>query len=159
MALESDPTMLKPIEVIARLLAERQEWSQLEGAYEKMIARVQTAPDDKIKREVTCELYRQLGLLRRDHLEDFTLSLEAFERSIAIKGDINARVIAAELAKRIGNSERAIVHLQAIARLDPSRVAVFHELFEEFQKQRRPDQAYSASCVTTFLGAADAREK
>jgi tetratricopeptide (TPR) repeat protein len=159
LALDSDPTMLKPLEIVARLLAERQEWSQLERAYEKMIARVQVAPDAQIKREVTFELYRQLGLLRRDHLEDFALSLEAFERSIAIKQDVTTRLIAADLAKRIGNSDRAIVHLQAVARLDPSRVATFHDLFEEFQRQRRPDQAYCASCVTVFVGAAEARER
>jgi hypothetical protein len=43
--------------------------------------------------------------------------------------------------------------------LDPARVATFHELFESFQKLRRPDQAYQAASVTMFLRQADARER
>src|SRR5262249_7075549 len=40
LALESDPTMLEPLAVLARVLADRQEWIQLEQAYRRMQGRV-----------------------------------------------------------------------------------------------------------------------
>jgi hypothetical protein len=43
--------------------------------------------------------------------------------------------------------------------IDPARMATYHELFEAFQKLRRPDLAFQAASVTMFLRQADARER
>ena len=159
-ALESDPAMLEPLALVARVLADRQEWSQLEQAYRRMLERVERIPRGAVRTEVTWELCRRLGVLFREHLEDPSLALDAFEDAVHEKpADLPTRLTAADLARSIGKHDRAAVHLEVAASLDPARVATFHELFEVFQKLRRPDQAYEAACVTMFLRQADARER
>lgn len=159
-ALAADPSMLEPLAVIARFFAERQEWSELEQAYRRMLDRAPRIPDAAVRSQVTWELCRLLGTLFRDHLEDPALALDAFEDAVSEKPrEIQSRLIAAELARSIGANDRAAVHLQAAAMLDPSRLSTFHQLFELFQKLRRPDQAYSAACVTMSGRKAESRER
>ena len=125
-----------------------------------MLERAPHIPEDDVRVEVTWELCRRLGTLFRDHIEDPALALDAFEDAIEAKpDDVATRMTAASLARQINAPERAVPHLQALAALDPGRVETFHELFELFQRLRRPDQAFTAACVTTHLGAADPRER
>ncbi|APR76116.1 Gluconokinase [Minicystis rosea] len=159
-ALESDPTMLEPLAVIARVLADKQEWSELEQAYRRMLDRVEHTPEGPTRTEVTWELCRRLGNTFRDHLDDPALALDAFEDAVNAKpNDLATRLTTAEIARSLGKNDRAVAHLETAAALDPSRVATFHDLFECFQKLRRPDQAFQAASVSMFLRQADARER
>jgi tetratricopeptide (TPR) repeat protein len=99
-------------------------------------------------------------MLFRDHLEDPSSALEAFEGAVAERpDDVPGRLSAASLARTAGRLERAAAHLQAAAVLDPGNVQVFHDLFDTFQKLRRVDQAWSAASVSVYLGAAETRER
>lgn len=159
-ALESDPTMLEPLAVVARVLADRQEWSELEQAYRRMLDRVDHTPEGPVRAEVTWELCRRLGFMFRDHLDDPGLALDALEDAVHAKPlDLQTRLTAAELARSLGKNDRAAVHLEAAAGIDPGRAATYHDLFESFQKLRRPDQAYQAAAVTMHLRQADTRER
>jgi tetratricopeptide (TPR) repeat protein len=159
-ALAADPSMLEPLAVIARFFADRQEWSELELAYRRMLERAPRIPDPVTRSQVTWELCRLLGTLFRDHLEDPALALDAFEDAVSEKPrEIQSRLTAAELARSIGAFDRAAVHLQAAAAIEPSRLATFHQLFDLFQKLRLPDQAYSAACITMIGRKAESRER
>jgi tetratricopeptide (TPR) repeat protein len=160
LALESDPTMLEPLALVARVLAERQEWSELEKAYRRMLDRMDAVPQGPVRRDVTFELCKRLGLLFRDHLEDPALGLDAFEDALHAKpGDLATVLTTAELARSLGELDRAAQHLAQAAALDPRRLATYHELFDLFQKLRRPDQAFQAATVTVHLGQAESRER
>jgi tetratricopeptide (TPR) repeat protein len=160
LALESDPSMLEPLALVAKLLAERQEWSELERAYRRMLDRAPRIAKADVRSEVTWELCRRLGLLFRDHLDDPVLALDAFDDSVAEKPtDLTGRLTAADLAFSTGQLARAAVHLQVVAVQQPTRVQTFHDLFEAFQKLRRPDQAYCAASVTMHMKEAEPRER
>ena len=160
LALESDPTMLEPLALVARVLADRQEWSQLEQAYRRMLNRVDAIADGPARRDVTFELCRRLGLLFRDHLEDPGLGLDAFEDAVHAKPkDLPMVLTTAELARSLGKYDRAAHHLAEAAALEPRRAATYHDLFDAFQKLRRPDQAFQAASVTVLLGKAESRER
>ncbi|WP_437668652.1 tetratricopeptide repeat protein [Sorangium sp. So ce131] len=159
-ALDADPTLLDPLALIAILLAARQEWGELELVYRRMLDRAQRIADPRTRSDVTWEVCRRLGLLFRDHLEDPGSALDAFEGAVAERpDDIPGRLSAASLARSAGRFERAAAHLQAAAVLDPGNVQVFHDLFDTFQKLRRPDQSWAAASVAVYLGAAEARER
>jgi tetratricopeptide (TPR) repeat protein len=159
-ALENAPSELEPLAIVARILAERQEWSELERSYRKMLERAPRIGDEATRSEVTFELCRRLGLLYRDHLEDPALALDAFEDGIEEKPrDVSARLVAAELARAVGKHDRVALHLQAVAMLEPARLATYHELFDAFQKLSRPDQSFAAASVMTLVKAAEARER
>jgi len=159
-ALESDPTMLEPLEIVASILADRQEWGQLELAYRRMLERIERFPKGAVRSEVTWELCRRIGLLYRDHLEDPALALDAFADALEAKpDDLSGHVIAADLARSTGKLEVAATHLAAVAALEPRRDRVFLELFEVFQRIRRLDEAYCAASVSMHLGNADDRQR
>ena len=159
-ALDSDPTFLEPLDRIERLLEERQEWSELEQVYRRMIERLELAPKGQARADVTWDICRRLAFLYRDHLEDPAAALEAFEDAIGQKPeDFDSYHVAAELARTTGNLERAAHHLQSLVALDPTTVSTYHDLFEVFQKLKKPDQAYGVACVTMHLKSADARER
>ncbi|WP_437475569.1 hypothetical protein WME75_23565 [Sorangium sp. So ce1014] len=159
-ALDADPTFLDPLALIAILLSARQEWGELELAYRRMLDRAQRIPGLRVRSDVTWELCRRLGMLFRDHLEDPSSALEAFEGAVAERpDDVPGRLSAASLARSAGRIERAAAHLQAAAVLDPGNVQVFHDLFDTFQKLRRVDQAWAAASVAVYLGAAEERER
>ncbi|XXX71875.1 tetratricopeptide repeat protein [Sorangium sp. So ce134] len=159
-ALDADPTFLDPLALIAILLSARQEWGELELAYRRMLDRAQRIADPRVRSDVTWELCRRLGMLFRDHIEDPSSALEAFEGAVAERpDDVPGRLSAASLARSAGRLERAAAHLQAAAVLDPGNVQVFHDLFDTFQKLRRVDQAWAAASVAIYLGAAEARER
>jgi tetratricopeptide (TPR) repeat protein len=160
LALDSDPTQLVPLEIVARLLAERQEWSELERAYRAMLTRCAAMPSSPVQREVTWELYRRLGLLFRDHLEDPVFAIDAFEAALRVKPeDLAGRLVVVDLARLLHDLERAVLHLREAARFEPARGATYHELFQAFQRLGRPDEAYTTASVTAYLGESEQRER
>ena len=159
-ALDADPKMLEPLATAATVLAERQEWSELEATYRRMLDRTERIAEADIRRRLRCELNRRLALLFRDHLEDPEDALAAFESAIADQPDDPlTRQNAITLARQLGKWDVARVHLQVLARLDPMVVQTYHDLFDVFQKLKRADQAWAAASVTAQLGHADERER
>jgi hypothetical protein len=125
-----------------------------------MLDRLDKIAAGPVRTEVTFELCRRLGLLFRDHLEDPALGLDAFEDALHAKPtDMPMVLTTVELAKKLGRQDRVAHHLIQAATLDPRRVATYHDLFEAFQKLRRPDQAFQAASVTMLLHEAETRER
>ncbi|MRG91103.1 tetratricopeptide repeat protein [Polyangium spumosum] len=160
LAIDSDSSMLEPLDTLARILSERQEWSQLEAIYRRALSRLDRLPQGEARRRAAWEIGRRLGLLFRDHLEDPTVALAYFERSVDERPeDLGGHLVVADLARTLGRHERALVHLRDAAKLDPQRAQSFHDLFDVAQKLRQPDAAYAAAVVTTHLGVAESRER
>jgi tetratricopeptide (TPR) repeat protein len=158
-ALDADPSLLAPLELVASHLADRQEWSELERAYRKMLARAPRIADEGVRARVRWELLRRLAQLFRDHLVDPALALDAFEDALRERpDDLGGRLTAADLAREIDDPTRAARHLEAAARLDPSRVQTYHELFECFTATGAVDRAFLAASVTRHLDEATPAE-
>lgn len=159
-ALDADPKALEPLVTVASILAERQEWSELEATYRRMLTRADRIQENDIRGRLRWELNRRLAMLFRDHLEDSDAALNAFEKALVDRPeDLPTRQTAAELARELGRWDAARAHLQVCARLDPMVVQTYHDLFDVFQKLKRPDQAWAAASVTAQLGHADQRER
>ena len=160
LALDTDPSTLAPLETLATVLAEMQEWGELEKAYKRMLVRAARIPSEAMRTEVRWELHRRIGLVFRDHLEDSRSALFAFEEAIQVKpDDAGVHVLAAGVAREIGEDSTAIAHLQAAARLEPRDVATYHDLFALLQRTKRPDLAYCAAEAAVLLRDADPRER
>ncbi|NUO54881.1 MAG: tetratricopeptide repeat protein, partial [Polyangiaceae bacterium] len=61
-ALEAEPSELEPLALLSALLGERQEWSELEGAYRRMLDRLPRIEDDALRSMLENEIGRRLGL-------------------------------------------------------------------------------------------------
>lgn len=159
-ALETDPSFLSPLEVVAKVLAERQEWSELEQAYRRMLERAPRLADGEVRGRVRAELHRMLGLLFREHLVDPASALDAYEQALVEQpDDLAGQLVAAELALEIDAPERAEAHLLAATTLEPKRAATYHDLFRVRTGAGHDEAAYLAASVTVFLGEPTPGEK
>ena len=121
LALDSDPTMLAALEVLAASLAEGQEWAELERVYEKMITSFAGRDRDEAQTLVLAELHHRLALLHRDHLEDPERALASLDEELKLRPEaVGTRMMAADLALDIGDSE-ALSHLRVAATSEPRR--------------------------------------
>ncbi len=160
LAIDSDSSFLEPLDALARILSERQEWSQLEGIYRRALSRLDRLPQGEARRRAGWDIGRRLGLLFRDHLEDSIVALAYFERSVDERpDDLGGHLVVADLARSLGRNERALSHLCDAAKLDPQRAQSFHDIFEVAQKLRKPDMAYAAASITAHLGVSESRER
>ncbi len=158
-ALLADPTHLEALEIVATVLAEGQEWGELERVYRQIIAAFEEGDTDERSQTVVAELHRRLALLYRDHLEDSESAFDELELELAIRPDqVSAQLLAADIALELDHREEAFRHLRAAAHLDPERSETFHQLFDLAQKDDDLDAAFLAASVAMMIGAASKRE-
>jgi len=159
-ALDAAPSRVAPLARMSALLAERQEWSELEGVYQRMIERVPQVTDSGLRSELELELQRRLGLLLRDHLEDHEGALRCFERGLVLSpGDVGLRKQAIELSKTLGLVDAYEDHLVRLSALEPHEPAVFHALFELSMKGEDVERACDIAAVLVRLGVQNDRER
>jgi tetratricopeptide (TPR) repeat protein len=158
LALDSDPTLLQALEVLAGALAESQEWAELERVYRKMI-RAFTERQDGSSRTVLAELHRKLALLYRDHLEDPEQALAALDGELAIRPyDLSGQLLAAEISDELAQPAKTLVYLRKAAEVDPTRVETYRRLYALGHKHGEPETSFLAASVTVARGKAEARE-
>lgn len=159
-ALEADPAGLAPLEALCNALGERQEWSELESAYRRMIERAERMDDLALKAGLEYELNKRLGYLLTQHLDDPQGSFEALERAAELRpSDAGLRRSAAEVAHRLGSADAAVRHLTALVALEPRDVEAYRLLFEVSMRSEELERAASVASVLTQLGAAGDRER
>jgi tetratricopeptide (TPR) repeat protein len=159
-ALEANPSQLEPLALLSELLAERQEWSELEGTYRRMLERLARIEDADLRSGIEHEIGRRLGVLLEDHLDDPPGALEAFE--VAVRAHPREPVVrakAAALAQATGELDRAIGHLVASASLEPRRTEIHRALFDLFMRTERVERAADVAAVLARLGAASDRAR
>lgn len=159
-ALEANPSELEPLVLLAQVLADRQEWSELEGAYHRMLERLPRVEPAEVHRTVEAEIARRLGNLLRDHLEDEAGALAALERAVsADPADLDTRRAAAELARSLGEHRRALNHAQYVAERSPRAVKDLRRLFDLLLKCELVERACHVAEVLVVLERADERER
>jgi golgin subfamily B member 1 len=159
-ALEAHPSELEPLVLLAQVLADRQEWSELEGAYHRMLERLPRVEPTEVHRAVEAEIARRLGNLLRDHLEDESGALAALERAVAAEpADLETRRAAAELARSLGEHRRALSHAQYVAERSPRAVKDLRRLFELLMKCELVERACHVAEVLVVLERANERER
>ncbi len=160
LALEANPEMLEALEVLVTVLAEQQEWAEIERIYVSMIERFERMDEPKRPVTVLAELHHRLTLLYRDHLEDPTSALKALDRAATYKEpDLASELSAAELSQEIEEDAKALVHLRNAARLEPRRADTYHSIFSLAQSHAEPETAYLAANVLTVLEVASEQQQ
>lgn len=150
---------LSALEMLADVLSERQEWSQLEALYRKVLSKLDVF-EASARPDIENEVSRRLGLLLRDHLEDHALALEAFGRAARAKpGESSARKLAIDVAREIGDHVATREHLIALSKVEPTETRVYRLLFETHMRLGATERAVDAASVLVHLGAASDRER
>jgi len=158
-ALDADPTSLEPLAIMSRLLGDRQEWGELEGAYRRMLDRA-SGMDPALAKGLSYELEKRLGVLLLEHLDDREGAVEAFQRAIVARPDEpGVRRIAVELALSLGRVKVAEELLLGLLAIEPRDVSALHSLFDIFVRSEEVERAFDVASVLMVLEEAGDREQ
>ncbi len=159
-ALESDPSALEPLKVLSEFLGERQEWSELEAAYRRMLERAERLEPKELSASLAHELHKRLGILLMEHLEDPEQALAELERASELRPtDPGSHRAAAVLSHQLGRAEDATRHLDALVASDPRDVDALRLLFDVFVRSEQIERAVDVARVLVLLGADRDRER
>ncbi len=155
-ALDNDPTELKPFAKINEILTGRKDWKNLERGYRSMIKRVINKPDAK---DLEFSLFHSLGLIYRDRLGQMDAALRAFQMASERKpDDIQEHKILAELAERMGNTDESVARWRTIAEKDVGNAEALHAIYDLYYRSHQHDKAWCVAATTAFLLRDRARE-
>lgn len=152
-ALDVDPSQLVAFEYIVRILTEDRDWLGLEQMYKRMIVRALAGGE----REVGLQhaLYKQIGLVYRDRLNDPAKAITAYQAAVHLRpDDEQAQTILRELLSHTGQSHGAVaITLDRILR-EPLEPAPYPALFDLLVSQGARDRALCVASAMGFLGIA-----
>ena len=136
------------------MLAQQKRWQDLEYAYQLMIKRLAGTKNEHGKRAV---LWRRLGDLYREVLNDKTKAATAYELVLKMKPDAYevASTLAVMLRGRKSTLNRSLeIYHDLVGRVDEPDVPV-RELFETYNGLRRFDRSYGAVSSLVLMHSAN----
>lgn len=159
--LADDPSVLKAFQAIDTIMTQRKDWKQLERAYRKMINRLPADGDPALK----VMLWTNLAEIYRSRLNDFRAAAKAFEVAATLDpSNMDRYLLLAELYEMLVRSEprEFTDHLVrthfTLLRLEPSRYASYHRLFDIYLARRELDKAFCVARTLVFLKQANQQE-
>jgi len=159
--LADDPSMLKSFQAIDTIMTQRKDWKALERAYRKMINRLPSDADPALR----MMLWTNLAEIYRSRLTDFRAAVKAFEVAAALDpNNMDRYLLLAELYEMLvrDNPREFADHLVrthfTLLRLEPSRYASYHRLFDIYLARRELDKAFCVARTLTFLKQASAQQ-
>ena len=149
--LDLDPSRLDAFELLVRGLTEEKDWESLELYYRKMIGRLKGAKAEA-NEKLEFVLFRQLGLIYRDRLEDVARAFEALEYAASLRpDDAEVRKIVTELLVVTDNLDTAVLRTRELIKREPHDAELYSELYELFLRQHDFDKAWCAVNVLAQL--------
>jgi tetratricopeptide (TPR) repeat protein len=141
-----DPTRLSAFDRQVKLLREAYAYKELEVAYLNMAKRVAEKP------QLLAALYKQLGILRRDKLDDKPGAREAFTTSLTHgPKDDELRTMLLDIVQTAGDDAATVELLSASVLVDPFRPELYAKLFEIHARTEAYDRAWCALDVLAQL--------
>ena len=138
--LDIDKTRLDAFEQLVRALTEVKDWDTLDLFYRKMIARTKDDPNGE---KLQFVLFKQLGLIYRDRLEDAARAYEALEYAARLQpDDAEVRKIVTEILVVTDNLDNAVLRARELVAREPHDVELYVELYELFLRQGFVDKAW-----------------
>ena len=154
-ALDVDPSQLVAFENIVRILTEDRDWLGLEQMYKRMIGRALGGGERDVGLQHA--LYKQIGLVYRDRLNNPAQAITAFQAAVHLKpDDEQGQTILRELLSHTGQGHGAVaITIERILR-EPLEPAPYPALFDLLMAQGDRDRALCVASAMRFLGIAHA---
>ena len=159
--LADDPGVLKAFQAIDTIMTQRKDWKALERAYRKMINRLPAEADSALR----MMLWTNLAEIYRSRLNDFRAAAKAFEvAATADPGNMDRYLLLAELYEMLVRqdprefTDHLIRTHFTLLRLEPSRFASYHRLFDIYLAKRELDKAFCVARTLVFLKQANQQE-
>ncbi len=151
-ALDLDSACRDAFARIEKIHSEQENYQLLEQAYRKMIHRIA----GKGQRELERSLWRRLGLVYWDELDDLDKAAEALRVAITLADDpTEERLLVIELAEQLGQNDEALDQYRAIIAADPSYAGAYSGMYTHYLEQGAYDEAWCCAAALSSLGQAD----
>lgn len=139
--LDLDRKRLDVFEELVRTLGDAKDWTRLEIAYQRMIARTDAEEDPNL----AFALYHQLGLLYRDRIEDAEAAFNALDAAARIRPeDGEVRRAVNEILVVTDNLDNAVARTREALEQNPHDPEIYAELYDLFLRQHNFDKAWCA---------------
>ena len=156
LALDLNPSELKPFTKINEILTARRDFKNLERNFRKMLHRVA----GKNEKELEFNLLHNLGIIYRDRLAQPEAAIKAFVMSSERKpDDLMEHKILAELYTRENNTNDAVARWRTILEKDLTNAEALNSIYDLFYKSRQYDKAWCVAATAVFLLREGAKEE
>lgn len=149
--LDEDPGRVEAFAALESLHLDRQDWASLEIAFRRQLGRILGKPgfDD-----TRFDLAKKLGTLYRDSLDQPDDAVAAFQVASGMRpNDVEVLEAIAAIYPPSGKSEEMVIEQhRALVRLRPEREDSYHLLFGAYERERRFDEAWTATSILAVLG-------
>jgi hypothetical protein len=149
--LDEDPGRVEAFAALESLYLELQDWDSLEKALRKQLGRVLDKPGfDDMRFNVA----KKLAALYRDALERPDDAVAAFQVAGKMRpNDVDVLEAIAAIYPKSGKSDDTLIDQhRALVNLSPEREDSYHLLFSAFERERRFDEAWTATSILAVLG-------
>ncbi|NMC71274.1 MAG: tetratricopeptide repeat protein [Myxococcales bacterium] len=157
LALDHDPEALSVFEEMVRILTDKQNWSELERAYRKMISRLEKGGDVVVR----ANLWHSLGEICQHRLNHIGDAISAYETALRL--DPENRPWMEVLARLYGDdprhSDKAVRLHRQLLDLNPYRAESYQLLARIHAAREKWDEAWCFSAALHSLGLAEDTEK
>lgn len=149
--LDEDPARVEAFAALESLHLDRQDWTSLQKAYRRQLGRILDKPgfDD-----MHFNVAKKLGAVYRDALDQPDDAVAAFQVAAGMRPD-DAEVLEAIAAiyPKAGKSDDMLIEQhRALVGLLPEREDSYHLLFGAYERERRFDEAWTATSILAVLG-------
>lgn len=157
LALDHDPETLSVFEEMVRILTDKQNWSELERAYRKMISRLEKGGDVVVR----ANIWHSLGEICQHRLNHLGDAISAYETALRL--DPENRPWMEVLARLYGDdprhSDKAVRLHRQLLELNPYRAESYQLLARIHAAREKWDEAWCFSATLHSLGLAEDTEK
>jgi tetratricopeptide (TPR) repeat protein len=157
LALDNDPETLSVFEEMVRILTDKQNWSELERAYRKMITRLEKGGDVVVR----ANMWHSLGEVCQHRLGHAGDAIAAYEAALRL--DPENRPWMEVLARLYGDdqrhAEKAVRLHRQLLELNPYRAESYQAAARLYAARERWDEAWCFSAAVQSLGLAEEEEK
>ncbi len=159
-ALDYDPEQLDAFRAIEAILLRKADYQGLALAYQQMVHRLQAVQDTFDKAPgLLFLLFKSLGKLRRERLNDLPGAVEAYEVALRMRPtDDKIRSVLVELYEAAGLDAKAAEQHRLRIKREPNRFDSYHRVIELYQRLGRTDRAWMIAGLSVALGQATADE-
>jgi tetratricopeptide (TPR) repeat protein len=155
LALDADPTQLKPFEAINKLLTQLKDWKGLERAFRKMLHRLMALPQPD--KELQFSLWHNLGIIYRDRLKQLDAAAQAFKLASELRPEDHTqhKILAEIYSKLPSKFTEAVTEFEYLLRHDPQQPEAYQALYKLYFDAREYDKAWCVARTLTVLKKAD----
>lgn len=152
-AVKLDPTRLDAFKIVTSILVDEKDWEGLKEAYVDLLAILKEHED--VDPKLLTVLWQNLGELYKTHLNNKREALIAFDQASRLNPH-NAELheqVAALSEKDADFLDVALLHLNALRKLDPTNNELLDRIGRIFLRKKEVDQAYCIFRALSYRGA------